>query len=178
LKILLVEDEEIIAVTLGDDLREAGYDVTHTADGQEALAILRDRVFDCVITDVRLPGVDGIEVLKAAKTARPGTEVLVMTAFATVESAVEAMRCGADDYIQKPFLNDAVIERLRRISNYRALLDDNRKLREDFAGQDGLPGIVGNSRAMRDGHRSRGVRDYCAKAVESWGKWGMILRAA
>jgi DNA-binding NtrC family response regulator len=150
MKILLVEDEEIIAVTLSDDLREAGHEVTHTADGKEAITILGDHVFDCVITDVRLPGADGIAVLRAAKTARPGTEVLVMTAFATVEAAVEAMRGGADDYIQKPFLNEAVVERLKRISSYRALVDENRRLRADLKGEDGLPGIIGNSRRMRD----------------------------
>jgi DNA-binding NtrC family response regulator len=150
MKLLLVEDEELIAVTLGDDLREAGHEVLHTADGKEAIRILRDQVFDCVITDVRLPGADGIEVLQAAKTARPDTEVIVMTAFATVEAAVEAMRCGADDYIQKPFLNDTVVERLKRIGDYRALLAENRKLREDLKGDAGLPGIVGQSRTMQD----------------------------
>ncbi|MCA8956206.1 MAG: sigma-54-dependent Fis family transcriptional regulator [Planctomycetes bacterium] len=150
MKVLLVEDEESIAITLGDDLREAGHEVTALADGTLALRTLRDQAFDCVITDVRLPGVDGIEVLKAAKTARPDTEVLVMTAYATVEAAVEAMRCGADDYIQKPFLNEAVVERLRRIGEYRTLLDDNRKLREDLQGSRGLPGIIGDSRAMQD----------------------------
>jgi DNA-binding NtrC family response regulator len=150
MKVLLVEDEEIIAVTLADDLREHGHDVTHTADGADAVRILEDSVFDCVITDVRLPGADGIAVLRAAKRARPDTEVLVMTAFATVESAVDAMREGADDYIQKPFLNQTLIERLDRIGEFRALLDENRKLREDLKGEHGLPGIVGNSRAMRD----------------------------
>ncbi|MEE2887987.1 MAG: sigma-54 dependent transcriptional regulator [Planctomycetota bacterium] len=150
MKVLLVEDEETIAVTLGDDLREAGHEVTHTPDGKQAIQILRDQVFDCVITDVRLPGADGIDVLQAAKAARPDTEVLVMTAFATVEAAVDAMRHGADDYIQKPFLNEAVVERLKRIGDYRSLLDENRKLREDLRGDDGLPGIVGCSRSMHD----------------------------
>jgi DNA-binding NtrC family response regulator len=150
MRVLLVEDEETIAVTLGDDLQEAGHDVVHTPDGKNAIQILRDQVFDCVITDVRLPGADGIEVLQAAKAARPDTEVLVMTAFATVEAAVDAMRHGADDYIQKPFLNEAVVERLKRIGDYRLLLDENRKLREDLRGDDSLPGIIGSSRLMRD----------------------------
>ena len=87
MKILLVEDEEIIAVTLGDDLREAGHDVIHTADGKEALAILRDQVFDCVITDVRLPGADGIEVLQAAKAM----DVLGNREARVYVSAVKAM---------------------------------------------------------------------------------------
>ncbi|MHC4514475.1 MAG: sigma-54-dependent transcriptional regulator [Planctomycetota bacterium] len=150
MKVLLVEDEETIAVTLGDDLRAAGHEVRHTPDGKEALQILKVEVFDCVITDVRLPGADGMQVLKAAKEARPDTEVLVMTAFATVEAAVEAMRGGADDYIQKPFLNDAVLERLKRLSQYRALLEENRQLKEDLRGKRALPGIIGRSRLMQD----------------------------
>src|SRR5688572_18200674 len=104
MRILLVEDEQAIAVTLTDDLEAEGHEVVHVADGKEAIRILGEQVFDCVLTDVRLPGASGMEVLKAAKAARPDTEVLVMTAYATVEHAVEAMRCGADDYIQKPFL--------------------------------------------------------------------------
>ena len=148
--ILLVEDEQIIAVTLRDDLEAAGYEVTHTADGKKAIELLNARSFDVVITDVRLPGADGMQVLAAAKRARPDTEVLVMTAYATVEHAVEAMRQGADDYIQKPFLNDHVLERLRRIGKFRALLHENQRLREQLqtnSGQ-GLPSVIGQSRAM------------------------------
>jgi DNA-binding NtrC family response regulator len=148
--VLLVEDEKTIAVTLGDDLRAAEHDVVVAEDGKAALAILRERTFDVVITDVRLPGANGIEVLRAAKDARPETEVLVMTAFATVEHAVEAMRAGADDYIQKPFLNDAVLERLNRIARYRAVLDENRRLKRELHGSSGLPGMIGNSSAMQD----------------------------
>ena len=84
MKVLLVEDEETIAVTLGDDLRAAGHEVRHTPDGKEALHILKSEVFDCVITDVRLPGADGMQVLRAAKEARPETEVLITAATATV----------------------------------------------------------------------------------------------
>jgi len=152
MQVLLVEDEPSIATTLGDDLRGEGYEVIHTADGRAALKLLAERTFDCVITDVRLPGADGLQVLSAAKRARPDTEVLVMTAFATVEHAVEAMRQGADDYLQKPFLNEAVLERLRRIGKFRALLGENLRLREELKHTEGqgLPGVVGRSRAMQD----------------------------
>ena len=150
MKILLVEDEPSIAVTLGDDLAGAGHEVTHVADGKEAVRILGDTVFDCVITDVRLPGADGMEVLKAAKTARPDTEVLVMTGFATVENAVAAMRQGADDYIQKPFLNEAVLERLQRLDRFRTLLSENQRLKDVLRDSQGLPGVIGRSRAMQD----------------------------
>ena len=150
-RILLVEDEATIAVTLTDDLEAAGYEVKHVADGKAAISELGQTSYDVVITDVRLPGADGMQVLQAAKRARPDTEVLVMTAFATVEHAVEAMRLGADDYIPKPFLNEQVLERIQRIGKFRALLSENQRLREqlkDVHGQ-GLPGVIGQSRAMQ-----------------------------
>jgi DNA-binding NtrC family response regulator len=150
-RILLVEDEATIAVTLTDDLEAAGYEVKHVADGKAAISELGQTSYDVVITDVRLPGADGMQVLQAAKRARPDTEVLVMTACATVEHAVEAMRLGADDYIPKPFLNEQVLERIQRIGKFRALLSENQRLREqlkDVHGQ-GLPGVIGQSRAMQ-----------------------------
>jgi len=152
MRILLVEDEQTIAVTLCDDLEGAGYDVVHVADGKEAVDLLGRESFDVVITDVRLPGADGMQVLLASKAARPDTEVLVMTAYATVDHAVEAMRKGADDYIQKPFLNEHVIDRLQRIGRVRTLLSENQYLREQLYSKEGqgLPGVVGRSRAMQD----------------------------
>ncbi len=150
MKVLLVEDEKSIAITLTDDLVQAGHEVEHTADGDEACRILHDHVFDCVITDVRLPGANGLEVLAAAKRARPDTEVLVMTGYGTVEQAVEAMRQGAIDYIQKPFLNETVLERLTRIGRYRALVDENLRLRQEIKQASGLPGVIGRSRSMQD----------------------------
>ncbi|MCA8950553.1 MAG: sigma-54-dependent Fis family transcriptional regulator [Planctomycetes bacterium] len=151
MRILLVEDEQTIAITLKDDLEARGYEVEHAADGKVAIGLLGKQSFDVVITDVRLPGAGGMEVLAAAKQARPDTEVLVMTAYATVQHAVEAMQAGADDYIQKPFLNDQVVERLERIRRYRTLLSENAQLREQLDSEhgQGLPGVVGQSRAMQ-----------------------------
>ena len=154
MKILLVEDERTIAVTLQDELEAAGHQVRHEADGARAVAVLQEQAFDCVITDVRLPGADGLEVLRAAKAARPETEVLVMTAYATVDHAVEAMRAGADDYIQKPFLNEQVVERLARLSRYRTLIDENAELKKALRGEKGLPGVIGSSRRMQDVFRT------------------------
>jgi DNA-binding NtrC family response regulator len=150
MRVLLVEDEQTIAITLTDDLEGAGYEVEHIADGREATLALERRSYDVVITDVRLPGADGLEVLRAAKRARPDTEVIMMTAYATVEHAVEAMRLGADDYIQKPFLNEHVLDRLRRIGKFRALLSENQHLKEQLQAKDGgLPGVIGQSRSMQ-----------------------------
>ena len=153
MRVLLVEDEQTIAVTLQDDLENAGYQVEHIADGKQAIDVLAQRSFDVVVTDVRLPGADGMQVLAAAKRARPDTEVLVMTAYATVEHAVEAMRLGADDYVQKPFLNEHVLERLARIARFRALLSENQRLKEELQGNTGQgpPGAIGHTRAMPAG---------------------------
>ena len=154
MKVLLVEDEETIAVTLGDELVGEGHELVHIDDGKKAITRLSEEAFDVVITDVKLPGADGIEVLKAAKKARPDTEVLVMTAFATVEHAVQAMREGADDYIQKPFLNEQILERLERIAAFRHLVEANEQLKADLRGDDGLPGVIGRSRLMQDVFRT------------------------
>ena len=149
MRILLVEDEQTIAVTLTDDLEAAGYAVKHVADGKLGIAELQRLSFDVVITDVRLPGADGLQVLQAAKQARPDTEVIMITAYATVEHAVEAMRLGADDYIQKPFLNEHVVDRLQRIGKFRALLSENQRLKEQLQAKEGaLPGVIGRSRSM------------------------------
>jgi len=151
MQVLLVEDEATIAVTLRDDLTEAGHAVVHVADGKEAIELLGQRAFDCVITDVRLPGADGLQVLQAAKRARPDTEVMMITGYATVEQAVEAMRLGADDYIQKPFLNAHVVDRLSRLSRVRALIHENERLRAELdrgRSSGGLPGVIGRSRTM------------------------------
>jgi len=151
MRILLVEDEQTIAVTLKDDLEAAGYEVHHCPDGSGGIEELKRRSYDVVITDVRLPGADGLQVLQAAKQARPDTEVIMMTAYATVEHAVEAMRKGADDYIQKPFLNEHVIDRLQRIGKFRLLLNENQRLKEQLQVQEGaLPGVIGQSRAMQE----------------------------
>ena len=153
MKILLVEDEKTIAVTLSDDLRAAGHDVDVLEAGDAAVSRLEEQSYDCVVTDVRLPGANGFDVLATAKRARPDTEVLVMTAYGTIEDAVEAVRNGADDYITKPFPNEAIVERLERTARYRLLLDENEALRKQLDGGGdggGLPGVIGRSRAMRD----------------------------
>ena len=149
--ILLAEDEPGIGLTLKDDLEEAGHQVLWAKTGSEALRALEEGWFDCLITDVRMPGADGIDLLKRAKAKRPETEVLVMTAYATVEQAVEAMREGAFDYFQKPFLNEVVLERIGQIERLRHLQDENERLRRNLDElPDALPNIIGSSAPMQD----------------------------
>src|SRR5471030_2931466 len=125
MKILLADDERSIAVTLGDALRGAGHTVTVVADGEQALQTLQVDTFDCVISDIRLPKADGLKVLRRAKELNPSTRVILITAYASVEDAVAAIKDGAEDYIQKPFFNDDVIVRLKKLERLRELEQEN-----------------------------------------------------
>jgi DNA-binding response OmpR family regulator len=114
MKILLVEDERTIAVTLGHDLADAGHEVVHTPDGRHALRLLGEQAFDCVITDLRLPGADGMQVVRAARRARPSAEVIVITGHAAQDCERAALDSGASSVIEKPFFNDQILANLGR----------------------------------------------------------------
>jgi two-component system, NtrC family, response regulator AtoC len=114
-KLLLAEDDRIVRITVRDALVDAGYAVTERADGTSALEALRAEVFDIVLTDVRLPGVDGIALFRSARRENPRCAVVLMTAFADADDAVEVMREGARDYVQKPFEMDELLLRLARV---------------------------------------------------------------
>jgi len=151
LQVLLAEDERGIALTLTEDLEEAGHHVRCESTGTGALRALDESVFDIVITDVRMPGADGMQILRTAKAKRPETEVMVITGYATVEQAVEAMKAGAFDYFQKPFLNEVVLERVEQVRNLQELKEENQRLKQELEG-DGGPflNIIGQSRKMQD----------------------------
>jgi DNA-binding NtrC family response regulator len=111
--ILLVEDERILRVTLANDLAEEGYEVTSAADGEEGLRQIRQRHFDAALLDLKLPGVDGLKLLKMFKTSNPHSVAIMMTAYGTIQSAVAAMKVGAADYLLKPFPTEQVVLLLR-----------------------------------------------------------------
>src|SRR4051812_22387917 len=115
-KILVVDDQRNMRTTLAMMLRGQGYEVDEAADGAQGRELGATGAFDVVLTDLRMGEYDGIEVLRATKEAQPMTEVIVMTAYGTIESAVEAMRVGAFDYIQKPFSEQELIVKCRRRS--------------------------------------------------------------
>ena len=128
-RVVVVDDEEIKRVSLVDDLRDADFDVVDFASGEPALEHLKKHYADVVVTDLKMPGMSGLDVLKHLRTASPETDVIIMTAFGTVESAVEAMRHGAHDYISKPFSSDELIVLLNRLAKQRRLQRDNAALR-------------------------------------------------
>ena len=112
-KILVVDDEQGLRDVLSIMLKRAGYAVTVASDGDEAIAQVQKEIFDLVITDLKMPRVGGLEVLKAVKAASPDTVVLMITAFASADSAVEAMKHGAYDYLTTPFQVDDYPQRDR-----------------------------------------------------------------
>ena len=107
-KILIVDDERSMRDVLSIMLKKAGYAVTTANDGEEAIEQIGKDIFDLVITDLKMPKAGGLEVLKAVKEVSPETVVLMITAFASTETAVEAMKRGAYDYLTKPFQVDEV----------------------------------------------------------------------
>jgi len=130
-------------------LKRAGYAVTAVSDGEEAIEQLQKEIFDLVITDLRMPKVDGMEVLRAVKSASPETVVLIITAFATADSAVDAMKQGAYDYLTKPFQVDEVQLIIRNALEKRRLTTENILLKREMASQSSFAQLVGQSEAMQ-----------------------------
>jgi len=149
IEVLLVDDEETIRVTLHDDLVAAGHCVTAVANGSDALHLIESRVFDAVVSDIRMPGVEGTELLARVMQLRPATAVILMTGYGTIESAVQALRAGAYHYVVKPFLNDDIVAHVKRIGEIKALAEDNARLREKME-REGFGTIVGRSRVMQE----------------------------
>jgi len=114
-RMLVVDDRENMRVLLADTFTEKGFDVQTAADGEEAIALIDQEQFEVVITDLNMPGKDGIAVLRASKAVNPDTEVIIFTAYGTIASAVEAMRFGAYDYITKPFKLHEIERKVEKI---------------------------------------------------------------
>ncbi len=124
-RILVVDDEMIVRESLRDTLHEEGFSVEAAESGARALEMLAAESFDLMLTDIKMPGMDGVELIKAAKAAHPELRVLMMTAYATVETAVEAMKIGALDYFIKPFDPDVLIPMVVKIADaFQAAADD------------------------------------------------------
>jgi two-component system response regulator HydG len=149
-KVLLAEDEETIAVTLGDALTDAGHEVEHVTDTDAALAALERGAPDLVLTDVRMPGSGGLAVLDRSRELDPSRPVIVITGYASVDSAVDAMSRGAAWYVQKPFADHAVVELVARFGRAREVEAENARLRERLARLEGIEGMVGASPRMQE----------------------------
>jgi len=148
--ILVADDEPGVRESLAEVLRDAGYDVQVAADGDAALAALEARDFAIVLTDLRMPGADGLAVLTRAREVSPQTLVLVMTAHGGVDTAVAALRSGATDYILKPVVFDDLLAKVERLLEHRQLVWQAQMLRREVEAQYDFNGLVGHSGAMRE----------------------------
>src|ERR1041385_3831587 len=130
--ILIIDDEEIMREILETLLSREGYSVRVAANGAEGVELARSVPFDAVIVDVMMPGMDGMAVLEELKKLDDDLPVIMITAFASVENAITAMKRGAFDYITKPFKNDDVLVILRNALERRSLMNENRTLRQNL----------------------------------------------
>jgi len=149
-RILVVDDQKNMRTTLAIMLRGASHDVAEAKDGTDACEAIDDEVYDLVITDLRMGKVDGIAVLRHVREVSPLTEVIVMTAYGTIETAVEAMRLGAWDYIQKPFTEDELLVKVDKALERRWLSGEVSLLTQEFKERYKFENIVGRSQAIRE----------------------------
>lgn len=149
-RILIADDQKNMRTTLAMMLRRAGHDVAEAKDGSDACEAIDDEVYDLVITDLRMGQVDGIDVLRHCRENVPLTEVIVMTAYGTIESAVEAMRLGAWDYVQKPFTEDELLIKIDKALERRWLTGEVSLLTQEFKERYRFENIIGRSASIRE----------------------------
>lgn len=146
--ILIIEDKESMAQMLKQALELEGYEVIIARDGVEGIKRIKDSRIDVVLTDLKLPKKDGLEVLKASREENPLVPVIVMTAYATIEHAVNAMKLGAYDFITKPLDIDHLSLIIKRSINNQRLLTENILLKDRLSCEAGIPTIIGKSQKM------------------------------
>ncbi len=149
MNILVVDDEELLQDVLGMLLRKEGHRPIFAKTGEEALLALDKDPIDLVLLDVMLPGLTGMEVLRQIRQRDPDQVVIVITAYSSIEGAIEAMREGAFHYIPKPFKNEEVLLTVRKGLEQRRLTQENRELREQLGRRFGLDNIIGKSQPMQ-----------------------------
>ena len=149
-RLLVVDDDSAMRALLASLFEQKGYPVEQAATADEALERAREAEFDAVLSDIKMPGKTGIEMVGELRRIRPDTPVVLMTAFGSIDSAVEAMRAGAFDYITKPFEPEAVLLTVERALERRALEEENRRLRRAVDRTASLGDLIGKSPAMRE----------------------------
>ncbi|MBN1987777.1 MAG: sigma-54-dependent Fis family transcriptional regulator [Bacteroidales bacterium] len=147
--ILIVDDEDSVRDSLYNWFIEDGYRVESAEDAKKALSILETEEFDIVLADIKMPGMDGLEMLKRIKAIRKDSIVIIMTAFATVNTAVQALKDGAYDYVTKPFDPDDLSHLIRNASKQILLSEENEKLKEKVVSLENMEDLVGQSEAMQ-----------------------------
>lgn len=147
-KILVVDDERAIRDLLTEALRDAGYEVLSAAGGKEASAIIREENIRIAICDIKMPEMDGLELLRHIRDVSPETVVILITAYASVDTAVNALRSGAFDYILKPLIFEDIIAKISRIDDYLKVKRENQNLRQEVETQYDFQNMIAKSRSM------------------------------
>jgi DNA-binding NtrC family response regulator len=148
ISLLVVDDEESVRDSLYNWFIEDGYQVSCAESAMQALKILEEEPHDIVLADIKMPGMDGLEMLKRIKALKPDAIVIIMTAFATVDTAVQALKDGAFDYVTKPFDPDDLSHLIRNASRQVSLTSENERLREHVVSLENVQDIIGSSEAM------------------------------
>ena len=148
--ILVVDDEAAIRESLKDWLMEDGYRVALAVDGEDAVLKVGEDQYDVILLDLKMPGIDGLETMRRIKEISPDSEVLMMTAYATVDTAVHAMKEGAFDYLVKPFDPDEIELQIKKILAHKEVILENILLRKRLEEQYQYDEIIGKSQVMQD----------------------------
>src|SRR5688572_25139506 len=149
MKILIVDDEEVLRDVLDVVLRREGFDIVAAASGEEALSVLDGEEVDLVILDVMLPGISGIDTLRSIRISNPLLPVIVITAFSSIDGAIEAMKQGAFHYIPKPFKNEEVVLTVNKALEQRRLTSENERLKAELSEKFSFSNIIGKAEIMR-----------------------------
>jgi two-component system response regulator AtoC len=146
-KILIVDDEALVRNFLSETLKRKGLEVTTAENGMKAVQLLKENTYDLVITDMRMPDLTGIDIIRKVRETSPSTLSIVITAFGTIENAVEAMRLGAFNYLIKPFSPDTIEAVIEKANEHQSLVNENAYLRQNVLGEN--TSVVAESAAMK-----------------------------
>jgi len=162
-RILVIDDDQGVRESMERMLRGAGYTVQSAETGEEGLTLARGNAFDVILSDMRMPGISGIDVLQRLREQRVDSAFIVMTGFGTVDTAVEAMKLGAVDFVQKPFFRDELLMRVRSAADRRQLARQVDLLQRQIRTSGSLDALIGDSDAMRR------VKDLVGRAAAASG---------
>ncbi len=151
-KILVIDDEPLMREFIEEAMSRAGYRVVSSGSGEEGVELIKTQSFDLIITDMKMEPVDGLEVLKESTKVSPETPVIMMTAYATIDTAIETLKAGAVDYLIKPFTPEAIEIAVKRALDKVKINAENKYLRSELNAYLGPPEIIGKSKVMQELH--------------------------
>ena len=148
-RILVADDDAVIREGLRRVLAAEGYEVETVSNGRAALEQLEEKKFKLLVTDLKMPGMSGLEVLKSSRTLQPELPVVLITGYAAIDNAVEAMKNGATDYLSMPFSNEEIVSKVKNAMETRAVLIDDICLWREMSETHGFDRLLGDSREMK-----------------------------